>query len=171
MIIGEPPWKTRNILVTKTKKKTCATLKTKGGEWGKCGARKMGKLNHHQKSMATPWKTRPQKGRCNSKKQQTGTGTHVSTIILFIDESIHVIHRLGAAGLGAAWRNYRTGNTACIRHKGIPLCQQRQRMLHSKVPCLSTVATTWYLHTKHSETMRQRRPRPVAQLAILCSHY
>ena len=36
-----------------------------------------------------------------------------------------------------------------IWHQGIPLCPQRQRMLHSKVPCLSTVGTTWYFHTKH----------------------
>ena len=44
----------------------------------------MGKLNNHQKQMATPWKTMPQKRSCNSKKQRTGTCTNVGTIILFI---------------------------------------------------------------------------------------
>ena len=131
----------------------------------------MGKFNNHQKSMGTPWKTRPERRRCNSKAQQTGKCTHRGTIILFIHESIHVIHRLGAAGLGAAWRYCKTCNTVCIRHKGIPLCQQRQCVLHSKFPCLSTVATTWYFHTKHIDTVQQRRPCPVTQLAILCCHY
>ena len=37
LIIGEPPRKIRNIVVTKTKKKT---LKTKRGKWGKCGSKK-----------------------------------------------------------------------------------------------------------------------------------
>ena len=84
----------------------------------------MVKLNNHKKSMETPWKTEAEKGRCNNKTQQTGTCTQVGTIILFIDESIHVIHRLEEAALEAAWRDCRTGNTVFMRHKGIPLCQQ-----------------------------------------------
>ena len=103
----------------------------------------MGKLNNHQKSMETPWKTRPEKIRCNGKGQQTGACTHVGTTISFMDESIHVIHGLGAAGLGAAWWYCRTCHTVRIGHKGILLCQQGQCVLHSNVPCLSTVATTW----------------------------
>ena len=95
-------------------KKTCATLKTKRGKWGKCGSRKNGE---------NEWR---HLGKQRSTKQQ-----NVGTIISFIDESIHVIHRLGAAGLGAAWWCCRTGNTVRVWHKGIPLCQQRQRMLHS----------------------------------------
>ena len=90
----------------------------------------------------------------------------MGTTVLLIDESTHVIHRSGAAGLGAAWRYCGTGYTVRIRHKGIPLCQQRQCVLHSNVPCLTTVAPTWYFHTKHMEIVRQCSPCPIPQHAI-----
>ena len=57
----------------------------------------MRKLNNDQKCMAARWKTTRQKTR--------NRHMHIcGTIISFIHESIHVIHRLGAARLGAVWR-------------------------------------------------------------------
>ena len=95
----------------------------------------------------------------------------MGTILSFIDESIHVIHRLRATGLGAAWWCCRTRNTVRVWHKGIPLCQQWQRMLHSKVPHLPLVDATCHLHTKDFQTVQQRPPCPITQLAILRCHY
>ena len=78
-----------------------------------------------------------------TKHRQARTCTHEDTTISFINQSIHVIHKLGAAWLGAARRCCRTGYTVRIGHKDVPLCPQRQGMLHSNLSCLSMVGTTW----------------------------
>ena len=52
-----------------------------------------------------------------TKHKQALTCTHQDTTISFINQSIHVIHRLGAACLGAARRCRRTGYTVHIGGK------------------------------------------------------
>ena len=95
----------------------------------------------------------------------------MGTILSFIDESIHDIQWLRATWLGAAWWCCRTCNTVRVSHKGIPVCQQWQRMLHSKVPYLPPIAATCHLHTKQIETIQQRPPCLITWLAILRCHY
>ena len=70
--------------------------------------------------------------------------TYEDQTISFINEFIHVIDKfLGATGLRAVGWYGRTCYTVHLRHKGIPLGQQRHGMLHGNLPCLSAVATIW----------------------------
>ena len=79
----------------------------------------MGKLSNHQKLMGTPWKTRPEKIRCNGKTEQTGTCTHVGTTISLIDESIHAIHSRVGSYLGVL-QNVSHGRYRAQRHPSVP---------------------------------------------------
>ena len=78
----------------------------------------MGKLKHLQNIK--------RKSSVMTKHTQARICTHEGTTISFINQSIQVIHRLGAAWLEAARRCSRIDYTVRIRHKGIPPCRQRQ---------------------------------------------
>ena len=126
----------------------------------------MQKLNNHQKSKGTngrtPWKTRPQKVRCNGKTQHTCTCTHDGIAISFVDESIHVIHKLGATWLGAAGRYCTSRYTVRIGHKGIGLCKKRQHVLHQ---CPLLFDGCYHLVVSHQAHRDSGTTRPLSNCA------
>ena len=125
-------------------KMRCARKRRKWGKWESPGN---GKIETPRKINGYHWgntfKTPKKKSCAMTTHRQARTCTHEDTTISFINQFIHVIHRLGAAWLGAARRCRKMGYTVRIGHKGLPLCRQRQGMLHSNISCLSTVGATW----------------------------